>query len=210
MELALTDVLTCPRCGPSYGLILLPSEVRQRGVVTGVLGCANCRERWGVEGGVADLRVDPGETSCTRGDGGVGAPDREAAVRLAALLGLTGGGGTVLVAGPAVAHAGLLRSLVPDVAVIVLAGGGAVDGAAQEGVSVLRVGASVPLRSGSMRGVALTGARAEQVEEGARLLGPAGRLLVEPAPADARERLEAAGLRVLAAEADVVVAGRLR
>ena len=57
MELSLTDLVTCPRCGPTYGLILIPDEVRERRVVSGLLGCPNCRERYGVEAGVADLRV---------------------------------------------------------------------------------------------------------------------------------------------------------
>jgi len=119
----------------------------------------------------------------------------------------------VLVAGPAAVHAALLGSVVPELTVVVLSGVGAGadrGGGGEGGVSVLRAGGAVPLRGGSMRGVALTGARAEQLEEGARLLGPAGRLLVEPAPVESRERLEAAGLRILASEAETIVAGRLR
>lgn len=59
-----------------------------------------------------------------------------------------------------------------------------------------------------MRGVVLSGSEAGRLEEGARVVAPGGRLVVEPAPSDARERLEAAGLRVLAAEGGTVVAGR--
>lgn len=202
MDVSLTDLLTCPRCGPTYGLVLLPEEVRERRVVTGVLGCPNCRERYAVEGGVADFGGAAEEA------GGVeeaaGAPDREGAVRLAALLGLTEAGGTVLLTGPAAAYSALLGEVVPEVAVIAVGGGGSGGG----GVSWLRVGGSFPFRSGSLRGVALTGGWAGVLEEGARLLAPAGRLVVEPAPADARARVEVAGLRVLLDEGGSVVAGR--
>ncbi|MEJ2502015.1 MAG: hypothetical protein P8177_01680 [Gemmatimonadota bacterium] len=198
MHTSLSDLLVCPRCGPTYGLVLLPGEVRDQRVVAGVLGCANCRERYRIEGGEADLRVVGGTGSgAPRGVG-----EREAAVRLAALMGLAEARGTVLVAGPAAAHAEVLAGVVPDVEVV------AVDGVPSPRVSSLRVAGVLPFRSGSLRGVARTGERAKLVEEGARVLGPAGRLVVEPAPAGARQRLESAGLRVLAEEGDTVVSGR--
>lgn len=75
MDVGLSDLLTCPRCGPGYGLVLLPYEASDRRVRTGVLGCANCRERYPVEEGVADLRVP------RAGAGGSGGgPDEEFAV----------------------------------------------------------------------------------------------------------------------------------
>lgn len=205
MHVALSDLLTCPRCGPTHGLILLPDEVRDRRVVAGVLGCANCRERYPVVGGVADLRV--GGTGSEPGGGawagGLSGP--EAVVRLAALLGLGEAGGTVLVAGPGAADAAALAEMLPAVSVV------AVDVIAAETtetarLSVLRVGRTVPLRGGTLRGVALTGDRARLVEEGARLLGPAGRLVLDPAPEDASARVQAAGLRVLLEQDGVLVA----
>lgn len=205
MDIALSDLLTCPRCGPAHGLILLPDTVRDRRVVSGVLGCANCRERYAVEAGVADLRAGGGEDANGGDAGGEGAGgDRDAAVRLAALLGLTDGGGVVLIAGPAAAEAELLGEVVAGITVVASAPG-VVPSA---GVSRLRVGSTLPLRTGSLRGVALTGAHARLVEEGARLVGPAGRLVLDPAPEDARARLEATGLRVLVEEAGVMVSGR--
>ena len=236
MDVALSDLLTCPRCGPMYGLVLLPYDVSDRRVRSGVLGCANCRERYPVEDGIADLRMgsdvdtgvqeageagapstvdvagpegSPAATGATAPvAGGVGeAPE----VRLAGLMGLAEARGTVLIAGPAVAHAAALDALVEGVEVVArveesrpvsrsTAGG--------PGVSRLRLGAVLPFRSGSLRGVALTGRSAGLLDEGARVLGGEGRLVVDPAPEGARTRLEAAGLKVVAEEGRVMVGAR--
>lgn len=224
MEIALSDLLTCPRCGPAHGLILLPAEVRDRRVVSGVLGCPNCRERYPVEREVADLRGGAGPVgrgaskmeaaekgaADAGGEGGNedgrGSGDAEAAVRLAALLGLSEAGGVVLIAGPAAVHGGRVAEAAPGTTVVTTPESGGVPGP----VSRLRIGSALPLRTGSLRGVALTGPRAELIEEGARLLAPAGRLVLDPAPEDAGSRVATAGLRVLAKEGGVLVAGRHR
>jgi uncharacterized protein YbaR (Trm112 family) len=201
MHTSLTDLLVCPRCGPTYGLILLPREVRERRVEAGVLGCANCRERYPIEAGEADLRVVRGPRSAP--PAGV-AGDEAEAVRLAALMGLADARGTVLVAGAAAAQAAGVAAVVPEIEVVV------VDGWAGERVSRVRVGEVLPLRSRSLRGVALTGDRVSLLDEGARVLGPEGRLVLEPAPARARERLDAAGLTVLVDEGETLVSTRDR
>lgn len=225
MDLSLIEFLTCPRCGPAHGLILLPDEVRDRRVVTGVLGCANCRERYVVEGGVADLRGDSGvvggggearDWGEERGEGVGEAPGgggREAAVRLAALLGLAEAGGVVLLTGPAAELGERLAEVAPGTTVVTTVGvdtsGSAVDSGVGSGVvSRLRLGKVLALRTGGVRGVALTGGYGELVEEGGRLVAPAGRLVLDPAPAGARDRVEAGGLRVLVEEGGVLVAGR--
>jgi hypothetical protein len=77
-------------------------------------------------------------------------------------------------------------------------------------VSRLRVGHGVPLRNRSARGVVLAGPWSSRVEEGARLVGSGGRLVVDPAPAGGRGRVEEAGLGVLLEDGDVLVAGRGR
>lgn len=268
MDVALSDLLTCPRCGPMYGLVLLPYEVSDRRVRSGVLGCANCRERYPVEGGVADLRVAVDEVGAHAGSEGGGravssgarrssgdrarsadsagpadgATESDAAgastdaagagveapeVRLAGLMGLAEAHGTVLLAGAVVAHAAALSALVEGVEVVAEVSGsesGSPESRSPEsgrseparsgppgpwaGVSRLRLGGVLPFRSGSLRGVALTGASAGLLEEGARVLGGAGRLVLDPAPEDAAARLESAGLAVVAEEGGVVVAAR--
>lgn len=214
MHVSLSDLVTCPRCGPAWGLVLMPEEVRERRVVAGVLGCANCRERYRVEGGVADLRLpgDPGRSDAAPPEAGEGeaaaaAEPGEAVIRLAALLDLAGAVGTVLLLGPASSLGGRLAALVEGVEVVEVVAG-APAGVGSPSVSRLRVGEAIPLRSGSVRGVALTGGEAGRLEEAARVVSAGGRLVVEPALPSTRERLEAAGLRVVAEEGGTVVATR--
>lgn len=237
MDIALSDLLTCPRCGPQHGLILLPEEVRDRRVLGGVLGCANCRERYRIEGGTADLAPGAGEQEGSgeheagehEGSGGSargsGEPDgaegdsvlgvageAEVGVRLAALLGLTEGGGTVVLAGHGGRVARAAEALLEvgvDVAVVVV--GEALEASGTGGgISRLRAAGGVPLRDRSARGVALTGSWSARVEEGSRLVTSGGRLVLDPSPSDGRSRVEAVGLRVLLEEGSVLVAGRGR
>ena len=51
MHILLTDALTCPRCGPEHGLILLADAIEERRVVSGKLGCPNCRTTFPIAGG---------------------------------------------------------------------------------------------------------------------------------------------------------------
>jgi uncharacterized protein YbaR (Trm112 family) len=224
MHILLTDILTCPRCGPSFGLILLADEVADRRVRTGRLGCANCREQYPVRDGVVLVGTVGGS-----GDEGLpesGGPEAgddemsgrpgggsEVAHRLAALMGVTEGPGYLLLAGPAGVHAAGIADLVPGVEVVaanapMLTASSTGDG----GVSHVRVsGPTLPFGSSRMAGVVLSGAAADEyLEEGLRVLGPLGRLVLEPAPAAAGERIEAAGLHILAHADETLVAGRLK
>ncbi|HET9982695.1 MAG TPA: Trm112 family protein [Longimicrobiales bacterium] len=207
MHLVLTDILTCPRCGPRFGLVLLAEEVRDRRVLEGWLGCSNCRERYRVHNGFADLRPPPAPPldapALPRERG-----EDQAAIRLAALMGMgTGAGrGFSLVVGPAARHASAIAALVEEAEVVGIDAGLA---AWPEEAGVSRMAATgLPFFDRTLRGVALSGdAAAALLEEGARVLNPMGRLVVEGAPADAEARIRGAGLRVLAQEGGTVVAG---
>ena len=212
MYVALSDLLICPRCGPTYGLILLPESIRDRRVAEGVLGCANCRERYRVVSGLADLRV-PG-VGVEGGPGSwSGGEAEDPAVRLAALMGLAEARGTVLVAGPASRLAGTLADLVEEIEIIAVSGEADVAKAAEESVtgravSRMLVSGTFPVRTGSMRAVALTGVWSGRVDEGVRVLAPLGHLVLDPAPSGARGQVEAAGLEVVLDESRVLVAAR--
>lgn len=130
--------------------------------------------------------------------------------------------------GPAAAQAGVLGELVPGVRVVVVGSGpqwrtpDGEESAGEGGASYVRVDGAravahrsgvlplgvLPLRDRSVRGVVLAGEWVELLDEGARVLAPAGRLVVEPVAAGAVERLEGAGLRVLLNEAGTIIAGR--
>lgn len=220
MHIVLTDILTCPRCGPEYGLILVADRTVDRRVQAGALGCANCREKYVVRDGIVYFGGDPGGAA----DAGVDGADRDVALRLGALLGVTHGPGFLVLVGPGAVHARELAALIEDIEVVAVetgtaaarAGGAGAVGApaagAQPGVNRLVAGAAatrLPLATGKVPGVALTGAAADALlEEGVRLLSPVGRLVLDPAPADAVERLAALKLRPLAEDGTTLVAAR--
>jgi len=232
--LLLTDHLRCPRCGPEHGLVLLGERIEARRVLEGVLGCANCRERYPVRGGWADLRGAGGRSASAAPDreggtalsssreqgggddgpagaaedGGLAADTRVSVLRLAAQLGVQEGPAFVLVAGVAAEVAAGVAGLVPGLEVVVV--GAELAGLAEApGVSRLAVGHVLPLAAGSMRAVALVGdGGGIALEEAARVVGPYGRLVLRGAGQTALEQLTRMGFEVLAQEGAEVVAVR--
>jgi uncharacterized protein YbaR (Trm112 family) len=203
MHILLTDILRCPRCGPEFGLVLLADAVEDRRVSGGRLGCANCREAYPIRGGEVDLRIpgrEPLPDAEAAGDG------REAAVRLAALLGLTEAWGSVLLVGAGAELADALAALVPGVEVVQAAGRPGEGGA--EGLSRVVAGAPLPLAPRSLRGVSLGAGAAGLLAEGARVLAAGGRIVVEGAPAGTPDLLVGEGLKVLLDQEGWVVAER--
>jgi uncharacterized protein YbaR (Trm112 family) len=203
VHILLTDVLTCPRCGPAFGLILLADRIVERRVLEGALGCSNCREKYPVRDGVPIF-----------GDAGAApdpppAADADAALRAAALLGVTQGPAWVLLAGTAAVLADGIAGLVEGIDVIAAVRAAAADAAAADAtrVNTIQVGDRLPLLSDRMAGVLLGGTAADiLLEEGARVLAPLGRLVLEGAPPETAARLEAVGLRVIAREGNTIVA----
>lgn len=208
MHILLTDILTCPRCGPEFGLILLSQDMRERRVLEGWMGCANCRDRWVVSNGFGEFRVPLGEAGPAAPADPPRAAEPEEAMRIAALLGVSEGPAYVLVAGPAARHAYAMADLVEDLEVVAVLPGLA-HAAERKGVSRIAADTRLPFYGRRLHGVWLGGDAADALlEEGIRVLGPAGRLVLEPAPADADERLARAGMKVLARREDTVVATR--
>jgi uncharacterized protein YbaR (Trm112 family) len=205
MHILLTDALRCPRCGPEFGLILLADRMDDRRVLEGRLGCANCREAYPIRGGGLDLRVPGGERLPEAGDSGA---DTEAALRLAALLGLSEPRGSVLLVGAGAELAGEVAALVPGAEVVDLSGAPA-EGEERPGVNRVAAGMPFPFASGSLGGVALTG-RPDPVlvDEGARVVAPGGRMVVEGAPEGAAGLLQGRGLRLLLEQEGTLVAER--
>lgn len=171
--------------------------------------------------GATRARDSRGPTSATagrRGPAGAPEPGRagsfaattsgpdEAAVRLAALLGVRRGPGFILLAGEPVQHASTLAGLLEDVEVVAV---GPELRAIPESMGVSRMVAApgLPLYDGTLRGVGLGGDEAlAWLSEAVRVLGRGGRLVVEGADAGARTTLEAEGLEILVDERGVIVA----
>lgn len=204
MHLLLTDRLTCARCGPGFGLILLAKQLVERRVLEGSLGCPNCRERYPVEAGFADLRspprrpLEPLDTPS--------APDARDTDAVAALIGPLEGPGNVALVGESWRHAEGLAERFPELEVVAV--DAAARGAAEtERVSRLVADEDLPFQPWTFRALVAAGA-AVTPEEAFRVVARGGRVVLERAPADARTRLEALRARVLLDEAGWVVAVR--
>ena len=204
MHVLLTDSLTCPRCGEEYPLVLLANRVENRRVLDGWLGCPNCRERFAVQDGFGDLRF--GETVDFLA---LAESSPEAALRLAAMLAVTEGPATVLLIGGPAAHASALSQMIPQLEAIAVHPALSVA-PERAGVSRMAVSQKLPFRGRSMRGVALGEGAAMLIEEAARVLTMRARLVVEAADDVLAERMTAAGLRIIAKDAQAIVAERTR
>ena len=206
MHILLTDLLTCPRCGPDFGLIVLSDRLAERQVLEGSLGCANCRLIYPIHGGVADLRwAGAGELI----DAATDPADPDRPIRIAALLGITRPNATILILERSGATAAGVTPLIPDVHVI---GGSGVDvsdnAEAPQGIlSRVMLGGSLPFRTGSLAGLAAVGIDIRGLlGEVRRILRPDGRIVVEAAPGDLPGMLRDAGFEVHLEQDGVVVA----
>jgi hypothetical protein len=199
----LSDVVTCPRCGPAYGLVLLADRVEDRRVLEGWFGCSNCREKYRVSGGFCDLAFGP--------EAGGEAVDasRFNAQQLAAFMGVAEGPALLLVAGAGAEHAGRMADMIEGAEVLAV-WSALRDHGERPGVSRFAAGGVLPFRNASVQAVALTDATAaELMEEAARVVAARGRVVVaRGSDSDARERLQRAGLRVVAQDERATVAER--
>lgn len=223
MHLVLTDRLTCTRCGPQFGLILLAEQLENRRVLEGALGCPNCRDRYPIQQGFGDLRPAPRaawlEPAQGSGDAGAaespgqpsagdaGAPDSEPGSSgggsqavdpglLLELLGAAQGAGQTVVVGAAVDQLPGLRLRAGDELEFVAVGADLRLRPEEEGVSRLAAGGQLPFFDRSMRGVLLDGSglSVDLVHEAARVLAPRHRVVVLDPGADGEAWLREAGL----------------
>lgn len=216
MHLLLTDRLTCPRCGPEFGLILLAHEVRDRRILRGDFGCSNCRETYPVEGGFGDLRTPPRSplSRLQPGPAVVGdrptTPDEEEgergeALRIAAFMGVSAGPGTLLLKGPLARWAKAVARLVDGIEVVAMDPSLRQD-AEEGGVSRMVSGPGIPFSSGTFKAALLSGeVREGDLGEALRVLAPMGRVILVEGPSDAKDWLENAGVRIILDQGGVLV-----
>lgn len=212
MFLELAEVLDCPDCGASAGLVAFVDRAESRRVIEGRLGCPLCEIEVPIRRGTmrfdlsdAGRRAAPGAGTADPAGTGLGAtaapagaaaeaaPD--AALRLAALLGASDRAGMVVLLGPRfAAHAPAIARLGDRLEVLVWlpdSGDLSPPAAAVEdlaaGVDPL-LGAAPdrwPIRSGALHGIALAAPMALQLSEIERCARPGARLVVEtPTPPD--------------------------
>ncbi len=146
MFIELAEMLRCPEPHEESFCVVLPDEMAGRTILRGVIGCPVCRKEFPIRGGVAELGPAPstGPESELTGD----LPEPQA---IAALLGLGGPGGYVLLIGAAT---GLAAGLAAWLAGIHFVGINPSGGRSVSPVlSVLVCDRMVPLRSSMARGV---------------------------------------------------------
>jgi len=172
----LIDLLRCPRVHEESWLVAAFNKMDGRFVIEGKLGCPVCSASFPIAGAVADLRdsqgalgVDPGRL-----------PDEDpeaAALRVAAMLGLTRAGSVAVLS----RLPGTIPGRVAEMASVrVVATNSMSPGVIeQENVASIRSGNRLPFASGSIDAVMLgTRASNEDVEEAVRILKTGGRLVV--------------------------------
>lgn len=202
MHILLTDVITCPRCGPDFGLIVLADRLDSRRVVDGSLGCANCREEYPVRDGVADLRWAP-----VQGDPPEAAPqpDAERGYRVAALLGVTGPAGPVAVVSDDARLVEEIQRHLPDAGVVGVSRT-LPPGGPGEAMGWLLCDERLPFRSRSLGGVGLASGGASLLAEALRTLERGARVVIDPAAASVAGELRSLGADILLQEDAVAVA----
>jgi uncharacterized protein YbaR (Trm112 family) len=175
MFIELTDHLRCPEDHEEAYLVLLPDSVVQRSVLSGELGCPVCHRTLYLRDGILDTADGPPAATME--------PTLDGA-SVAALTGLGGPGGYLVLVGPVAGGWREVEAVLNGVSMVAVNGPASLTDA--PGVSVLR-SARLPLKSGSMRGVVLSGEFGSDpgwVREGARVLLPGLRLVGEGAGPD--------------------------
>lgn len=178
MFLELVDILRCPRPHEEIWLVASSTRMEGRHIVEGELGCHVCHAHYPIVNGVADFGQRP--------RAGIIAPQRaladdSAAMRIAALLGLSEQGGRVILTGILGTLAHPMAMMVGDTQLLV------VNPAEPIGygdtVSALTTAGAIPLANGSCRGAAVDATHADPaflaevtrvLRRGARLVAPAG------------------------------------
>ena len=208
MHLLLTDRLTCPRCGPEFGLILLAHDMVDRRVREGVLGCPNCRDEFPIQAGFGDLRAPPRRELAAGLAGTFDGHDAAEAQRIAALIGVTRGPGTVALVGGVAGHGPTIALLMEDLQIVGI-DSDLMTWPADPSWSRIVSRPGLPFFSRTLRGVGLDGRLGRRwLDEAARVVAPMSRLVVTDATDETSAWLEQAGLKVMAAEEKTVVATR--
>ena len=179
MFIELTDHLRCPVEHDEAFLVLLPGLIDGRSVRSGTLGCPVCDRRFTIRDGVFDTGDAPVPAELS-------AASRLAPDALAALAGVNGPGGYLVLVGPPAAGWREIAELIPGVGLVAV--NPPAEVVDQPGVSVVR-SARLPIKTHSMRGVVLgppSGGDAAWVREAARVLLPGLRMVGEGSnpPAD--------------------------
>jgi uncharacterized protein YbaR (Trm112 family) len=172
MYIELIDLLRCPREHADSWLVVAFNKMDGRFVVEGKLGCPVCSSSYRIREGIADLRR--GEVSEPNAQKSEQVSDADAAMRAAALLGLTKPNSLIVLAG---SSAGLAHevSAIADARVLALNPDKVIE--ESEKVAVIRADDRLPFAPGSIDGIMLDEATAAFAHDASRTLRQGGRLI---------------------------------
>jgi hypothetical protein len=142
MFIELTDHLRCSADHAEQFLVLLPDRMEGRRVIRGDLGCPVCGKVVQVEEGIADFGDAPASDGKTA----------LSADALAACFGLSGPGGYLALAGGLTSLGPDLAALLPGVRIVLV---NPPAGTPDSDIGSVLRSARLPLKTGSMRGVAV-------------------------------------------------------
>lgn len=214
MHLELTQVLTCPFCGPEHGLIAFVDRMEERRIVAGHLDCPTCERRHVVRDAVVYLSAGDGGSPHAAADaadagpdaGAGGAPDDELAGLpepapvAAALLGPADGPETLLLAGGAGRLGPGIADLRPEAAVLTYGSSPAAVHPRVYPIVPAGPDTGLPFRSGSFEGAVLAADALAHSADISRILRTGARLVVLGPARDLQAVDAAAPLRRLAAD----------
>ncbi len=186
MFIELAELLRCPAEHEDMYCVLSSDETEGRRVTSGVLACPVCRVEYPIEDGVILFGPDPLLGGNSRSDDITvqETPDPEV---VQALLSLEFGGGYVVLVGSVTRLSEPLAKLISEIQFVGV--NPPPDVRESPGLSLLRSSSTIPLRSGTARGVVIG-----QEYAGEPWLAEAGRVLTS-------------GRRMVVADAAVTVDG---
>ncbi|HEY2855606.1 MAG TPA: hypothetical protein VGJ18_22375 [Gemmatimonadaceae bacterium] len=167
----LVDVLRCPRPHEESWLVLAAHRLNGRDIMAGVLGCPVCHAEYPIADGVARFVNAPDASSA-------GASNEDEALRLVALLDLTGARGYAVVLGDLTNHAVRMRELTDVQLLLVNPPTDLATGSGLSGLTIGRAWTALPLAGASARAIAFDDRTTPaQLASGIEVVAPGGRIL---------------------------------
>ena len=170
MFIELSELLRCPAEHEDAYCVLSSDEIEGRRVISGIIGCPNCRAEYPIEHGVVQFGPDPllGRNSGSDDITVEVIPDPEV---VRALLSLEIGAGYVALVGSVTRLSDPLAKLISEIQFVGV--NPPPDVRESTELSLLRSPGTIPLRSGTARGIVLG-----QEYAGEPWLAEAGRVLM--------------------------------
>ncbi len=214
MRLELTEVLSCPRCGPDHGLIAFVDRMDGRRIAAGHLDCPNCEERHPIRDAVVYLNgsaaTKSAESATAPAEPAAAPPETGLAGSAEIATALLGepAGPEILLVGPGLGSVAVQLAALRPLASVLAYSDPPPESHERVHWIVPVPGDPLPLRSARLHGVVLAGAAFLEPAEAARILTTGCRLVIlSPGPEPPRFRPESP-VRELASDSRAWVGAR--